>query len=1033
MATPRKLTVTDAHLAEALAGRAYLLFDGGMGTLVQAAGLHTVHEVPDLLNLTHPDEITAIQRRYVEAGADCLTTNTFSANRLKLAGTGATVAEVYAAAAANARAAGARLVAGDVGPTGALLEPLGTLAFEEAYDIFAEQAHAAEAAGCDLIVVETMADLLEAKAAVLAAAEATALPVFATMTFGEDGRTFLGTTPAIAATTLSSLGASAVGLNCSLGPTELAPLVREMAPHNRALVMAQPNAGLPRIEAGETVFDVGPRDFAQAMEAVLDAGATIVGGCCGTTPDHIAALRAVLDRRIKVSAAEEAKELRAGTFRASHARYRPAFTVTSAQQMAALPSGEARIAVIGERINPTGKKKLKAALQAGDVDYLVAEAAAQQRAGADILDVNVGVPGLDEPALLSQVTRTLQSTVPLPLQLDSSDPAAIEAAARAYAGRPMVNSVNGKADNLAAVLPVVARYGCTVVGLTLDESGIPPTAEERLAIAERIVDAAEAHGIPREDVAIDCLVMAAATNQREVREILRAVALVKERLGVRTVLGVSNVSFGLPARPLVNSTFLAAAFGAGLDMPILNPLNARYRDTVATFRILNGQDAGCRAFLEDYANAQDPYEIAASGACVGGAPVGGNAAVPGYMGGNAAAPGRASGNMGANAAAPGRMGGNAAVPGYMGGNAAAPGQASGNMGANAAAPGRMGGNAVVPGYMGGNAVAPGQASGNMGANAAAPGRASGNMGANAAAPGRMGGNAAVPAPVGADLVAAGICPIPISDAFAAIPETVAALAEYVLEGRGAPVAATTEALLATYDGLVIINDIFVPILDVVGQKYDDGTFFLPQLMASAEAVKAGFDLIRDHNAAVSAPSATSPAGCDLSCPSAPGEDASREGGLTSSPAEGSAVSAGSSSVGGGLGRPHFGASERSIIVATVQGDIHDIGKNIVKMLLENYGFSVIDLGRDVAPETVVDAARESGARLIGLSALMTTTVGAMERTIKLVHEQLPGVAVMVGGAVITQEFADQISADFYAKDAAASTRIASAFFEGDPS
>ncbi len=971
MATPRKLTVTDAHLAEALAGRAYLLFDGGMGTLVQAAGLHTVHEVPDLLNLTHPDDIAAIQRRYVEAGADCLTTNTFSANRLKLAGTGATVTEVYAAAAANARAAGARLVAGDIGPTGALLEPLGTLTFEEAYDIFAEQARAAEAAGCDLIVVETMADLLEAKAAVLAAAETTALPVFATMTFGEDGRTFLGTTPAIAATTLSSLGASAVGLNCSLGPIELAPLVSEMAPHNRALVMAQPNAGLPRIEAGETVFDVGPQDFAQAMEAILDAGATIVGGCCGTTPDHIAALRAVLDRRVSVSAAEEAKESHAGTPRAPHARYRPAFTVTSAQQMVALPSGEARIAVIGERINPTGKKKLKAALQAGDVDYLVAEAAAQQRAGADILDVNVGVPGLDEPALLSQVTRTLQSTVPLPLQLDSSDPAAIEAAARAYAGRPMVNSVNGKADNLAAVLPVVARYGCTVVGLTLDESGIPPTAEERLAIAERIVDAAEAHGIPREDVAIDCLVMAAATNQREVREILRAVALVKERLGVRTVLGVSNVSFGLPARPLVNSTFLAAAFGAGLDMPILNPLNARYRDTVATFRILNGQDVGCRAFLEDYANAQDPYEIAASGACVGGA--------PGNMGGSAAVPGK----VGENAAAPGQTGGSVAVPGRVGGNAAAPGQARGNVGGNAAVPGQMGGSAAAPGLLGEGLVA---------------------------------------------------CPIPISDTFAAIPETVAALAEYVLEGRGAPVAATTEALLATYDGLAIINDIFVPILDVVGQKYDDGTFFLPHLMASAEAVKAGFDLIRDHNAAASASPATSPAGGDFSCASSSGKDAAWEGGRAAAPTEGSAVSMGSSSVGGDSGRPsRSSAGERSIIVATVQGDIHDIGKNIVKMLLENYGFSVIDLGRDVAPEAVVDAARESGVRLVGLSALMTTTVGAMERTIKLVHEQLPGVAVMVGGAVITQEFADQINADYYAKDAAASTRIASAFFEGDPS
>ena len=911
MATPRKLTVTDAHLAEALAGRAYLLFDGGMGTLVQAAGLHAVHAVPDLLNLTHPEAIVAIQRQYVEAGADCITTNTFSANRLKLASTDATVAEVYAAAAANARAAGAPLVAGDIGPTGALLEPLGTLTFDEAFDIFSEQACAAEAAGCDLIVVETMADLLEAKAAVLAAVESTTLPVFATMTFGEDGRTFLGTTPAIAATTLSALGASAVGLNCSLGPTELAPLVGELAPHDRALVMAQPNAGLPRIQDGETVFDVGPNEFAQAMEAILDAGATVVGGCCGTTPDHIAALCALIDARplpavasVSVPAhapvASSVAAVSAGSASSRIAwgeqsepkglsvpsvpnlRYCPAFTVTSAQQMVSLPAGEPRIAVIGERINPTGKKKLKAALQAGDVDYLVAEAAAQQRAGADILDVNVGVPGLDEPTLLSQVTRTLQATVPLPLQLDSSDPVAIEVAARAYAGRPMVNSVNGKADNLAAVLPVVARYGCTVVGLTLDENGIPPTAEERLAIAERIVAAAEAHGIPREDVAIDCLVMAAATNQDEVREILRAVALVKERLGVRTVLGVSNVSFGLPARPLVNSTFLAAAFGAGLDMPILNPLNARYRDTVATFRILNGQDAGCRAFLEAYANTADPYEVAAGISTAG--VVGGSIPVGGDLG---------------------RPSSSKATPLEEGG--------------------------------------------------------------------------ASPAPT--EGVPAG-CPIPITETFADAADVVSHLAECVLEGRGTPVAAATEQLLETHDGLAVINDIFVPVLDVVGQKYDEGVFFLPQLMASAEAAKAGFDLIRDHTqAAASAPGTTNAAG------------------------------------------------DRAIIVATVQGDIHDIGKNIVKMLLENYGFTVIDLGRDVAPEAVLAAARDTRARLIGLSALMTTTVGAMERTIQLIHEQLPGTAVMVGGAVITQEFADQIGADFYAKDAAASTRVASAFFD----
>lgn len=917
MATPRNLTVTSNYLAAVLEGRAYLLCDGGMGTLVQAAGLHTVHEVPDLLNLTHPQDIVAIQRRYVEAGADCLTTNTFSANRLKLKDAGATVAEVYAAAAALAREAGAPLVAGDIGPTGALLEPLGPLTFEEAYEVFAEQARAIEAAGCDVVLIETMADLLEAKAAVVAAVENTSLPVFATMTFGEDGRTFLGTTPAIAATTLSALGAQAVGLNCSLGPVELAPLVDQLAPAARSLVMAQPNAGLPRLQDGETVFDVGPEEFAQAMEAILDAGATVVGGCCGTTPDHIRALRAVLDGRPAPnpvvgapgssgeSPEEPEKEGGAsaadGMCSVPNPRYEAAFAVASAQRLVRLPQGQAAVAVIGERINPTGKKKLKAALQAGDVDYLVAEAAAQQRARADILDVNVGVPGLDEPALLTQVVRTLQATVPLPLQLDSSDPAAIEAAARIYAGRPLVNSVNGKAANLAAVLPVVARYGCTVVGLTLDENGIPPTAEERLAIARRIVEAAADYGIPREDVAIDCLVMAAATNQAEVREILRAVTLVKQELGVRTVLGVSNVSFGLPQRPLVNATFLAAAFGAGLDMPILNPLNARYRDTVDTFRVLNGQDEGCRYFLDTYAGVPDPYDASA----------------------------------GAAAEASGAAAGKAA---------------------------------------GGPAETPGIASVRAQAGA---------------------GVFAVPSDPAGTAAPAADCPVPVTDAFADVPDVVGALAAYALEGRGAPLAQVTAQLLETHDGLAIINDIFVPVLDVVGLKYDDGTFFLSQLMASAEAVKAGFDVIRARQDAADAVSGGSATG-------AHGE----RGGASSSLSD----------------------DGRAIVVATVEGDIHDIGKNIVKMLLENYGFPVIDLGRDVTPQAIVDAARASGARLIGLSALMTTTVGAMERTIQLVRQQLPQAAVMVGGAVITQEFADQIGADFYAKDAAESTRIATQFF-----
>ncbi|WP_165173862.1 homocysteine S-methyltransferase family protein, partial [Adlercreutzia sp. ZJ242] len=602
-----QLRIKDAHLKEVLEGRAFLVEDGAMGTMLQAAHLTDSGELPDLLNLTHPDAITGIQRAYVEAGAELVTTNTFGANALKLEGR-ATVAEVFAAAAENARAAGARYVAGDIGPSGALLEPLGTLSFEAAYDLFAEQVRAADAAGCDLIVIETMTDLREAKAAVLAAAEGCDLPVFVTMTFGEDGRTFLGTTPAVAAATLTSLGVAAMGVNCSLGPAELAGAVREIARFARCPVIAKPNAGLPHLIDGETAYDVDPADFARAMESLIAAGASIVGGCCGTSPAFVAELA-------KLAAGRKPAPRRA----------EEAFVVTSAQEAVVLPAGASQVAVIGERINPTGKSKLKEALRAGDYDYVVGEAVSQQHAGADILDVNAGLPDIDEPAVLRAVTETLQATVTTPLQIDSSDPAAVEAAVRGYAGKPLINSVNGKRASLAAVLPIAKRYGCALVGLTLDDEGIPPTAEGRLRVAERIVRAAEAAGVPRCDIAIDCLVMAAATNQAEIAQVLRAVTLVKERLGVRTVLGVSNVSFGMPQRNLLNATFLAAAFGAGLDMPIMNPLSARYRDTVAAFRVLNGQDAGAARFVGEYAQAGDPY--------AGDAAAGARAASPGSAAG----------------------------------------------------------------------------------------------------------------------------------------------------------------------------------------------------------------------------------------------------------------------------------------------------------------------------------------------------------------------------------------------------------------
>ena len=839
------LRIADAHLERVLRGQDFLVQDGAMGTLLQERGLTAHGELPDLLNLHDPDAVVDIHAGYVRAGAEMITTNTFGANVHKLEGR-ATVADVYRAAAANARAAGAPYVAGGLGPIGVLLEPLGTLPFEAAYQIFAEQVRAVVEAGCDIVLIETMTDLREAKAAVLAAKDFSDLPIFASMTFGEDGRTFLGTPPGVAAAVLSSLGAHVVGVNCSLGPKELEPVARELVRCARCPVVVRPNAGLPHVVEGRTVYDVEPAEFAAVMERIMEAGASVVGGCCGTNPAFTAELAALVAGRTPVPRTPPS-----------------AFTVTSAQEAVELSEGRANAVVIGERINPTGKPKLKAALRAGDYDYLVGEAVAQQEAGAAILDVNVGLPELDEPAVLAAAVGRLQATVTAPLQVDSSDPAAIEAAVRGYAGKPLVNSVNGKRENLDAVLPVVARYGCAVVGLMLDEDGIPPTAEGRLAVAERIVAAAEAHGIPRCDVAIDCLVMAAATNQDEVREILRAVRLVKEFLGVRTVLGVSNVSFGLPQRGLVNATFLAAALAAGLDLPILNPLNARCRDTVEAWRVLNGQDRGAAAYVERYAGAPDPYAVRGAYEAPGGV---------------------------------------------------------------------------------------------ADAGAAAP----------------EGGRSPVAGPDGA----AGM---PVPPALADAAEEVRAMERLILTGRATPMAAATERLLEGHDALDVIDGVFIPALDAVGERFERGEFFLPQLMASAEAVKAGFDVVRSRQ----------------------GEAAPTDDG-------------------------------KAIVLATVQGDIHDIGKNIVRMLLENYGYRVIDLGRDVAPERVVQAAREHGARLVGLSALMTTTVKAMEQTIALLHEQVPGTAVFVGGAVLTADYACEIGADYYGKDAAEAARIAERFFAAHP-
>lgn len=808
----------DDFLARVVAGEEYLVFDGAMGTMLQGAGL-AAGELPELLCLTEPDAITAIHRAYVEAGSQVVTTNTFGANARKL-GEAACVDEVFAAAVRCARASGARYVAADIGPTGALLQPLGTMSFSEAYDLFAEQVRAASRAGADIVLIETMADLLEMKAAVLAAKENCALPVFATMTFGEDGRTFLGTSPRIAAVTLSSLGVQALGVNCSLGPDELVPVVEAMAAVASCPVMVQANAGLPKVVEGRTVFEVGPAAYAEAASVLIDAGATIVGGCCGTAPAYIEGLAAIVAGR-----------------RPRPRSIRPVCGVTSANREVVLEGRD--VAVIGERINPTGKKRLKEALRTGNVDYILNEAIGQTEAGADILDVNAGLPELDEAAVLSDLVGRIQGVTGCPLQIDSSDPAAVEAAVRVYAGKPIINSVNGKRESIEAVLPIAKHYGCAVVGLTLDEGGIPPTAEERYLIAERIVNAAEEYGIPREDVFIDCLVMAAATNQAEVVEILRAITLVKERLGVRTVLGVSNVSFGLPLREVVNATFLSAAFAAGLDMPILNPSSARYREAVDSWRVLCGQDEGARHYVAEYA---------------------------------------------------GRMASSTAAVSQV----------------------------EAP-------VAPGQR-----------------------------GSACDEGPVS------------LEDE----------LKRCIVSGRRSQAAQMTRELLATHDAMEVIDAMLIPALDEVGEKFERGTFFLPQLMASAEAAKAGFDVIRE-----------------------------------ASPADAT-------------------ADKGALALATVKGDIHDIGKNIVRMLLENYGYRVYDLGRDVDPQNVVDCVLAHDLKLVGLSALMTTTVRGMEETIGLLREQAPDVEVFVGGAVLTEEYARMVGADYYAKDAAEAAKLCARVFEG---
>lgn len=806
--TKRTLRIKDEHLAHVLEGQEFLLFDGAMGTQLQERGMKA-GELPELLCLEDPDNVTAIHAAYVEAGAEAVTTNTFGANALKLAGK-ATVRQIFEAAVSCVRAAGARYVAADIGPTGALLEPMGTMKFEEAYGLFAEEAIAAEEAGADLFVIETMADLAEAKAALLAVKEHTQLPAFVTMTFGEDGRTFLGTTPEVAAVTLSSLGADAVGINCSLGPEDVAPLVLRMLPYLSCPCMVQANAGLPEVHDGVTTYGIDAEEFVSAMKPMVEAGVSIVGGCCGTAPDYIARERALIDG--------------IGTPR-PHA-LSPDFTVASSQELLSLAPGH--IAVIGERINPTGKKRMKEALRSGDFDYILTLAIEQERAGAQVLDVNVGLPEIDETKLLKRAVTDISGVTSLPLQVDSATASAVEAAVRSYPGKPLINSTNGREDMMEEMIPLAHHYGCALICLTLDEAGIPATAEGRLAVARKIYDRARKEGMPAQDLVFDCLAMAASTDQKAPGEILKSIRLVKEAMpGVLTVLGVSNISFGLPFRPLINATFLAAAFAAGLDLAIINPGQQRMHDVVSAWRVLSGEDEAARAYVEENAGRTE---------------------------------------------------------------------------------------------------------------AKGPAAAVGTPAASSAS------------------------------SAAATPEEAAL--QGVLDGRKAAVKAATEKLLEGHDAMYAINQVLIPALDEVGVRFEKGTFFLPQLMASAEAAKAGFDAIKASQPKDAVP------------------------------------------------------TKGKIALCTVRGDIHDIGKNIVKMLLENYGYEVLDVGRDVDPQAFCDVVVEHHVKLAGLSALMTTTVPAMGETIELLRKQAPWCKVVVGGAVLNPEYAKMVGADYYAKDAAETAKIA---------
>ena len=762
-------------------------FDGSMGTMLQSAGLEA-GELPELWNLTNKEKVLEIHNAYAQAGSEFITTNTFGANSLKFGN----FDEIIKAGVALAKSTGKR-VALDIGPTGKLLKPMGDLDFNDAVDIFAQMINAGKD-GADVVLIETMSDTYEIKAAVLAAKENCNLPVFVTMIFDEKGRLLTGADIKSAVTMLEGLGIDAIGFNCGLGPKQMLALVEEIRRWTELPIIVQPNAGLPESVNGKTVFNVSPEEFAMYMKKCAELGVSYLGGCCGTTPKHIEEMINAC-KEIPASIPEKKN-----------------FTLVSSYSET-VEIGTKPV-VIGERINPTGKKLFKEALRRNDIDYIIKEGVSQKEAGAHILDVNVGLPEIDEPEMMKSAVYNLQSVLSTPLQLDSSDPLALEAGLRIYNGKAMLNSVNGKEENMKEIFPLAKKYGAVVVCLCLDESGIPETAQGRIEIAKKIVKTAEQYGIEKKNLIIDALTMTISTDKNNARETLKAVKYIREEMGICTVLGVSNISFGLPKRDAINTAFFTLALQSGLSAGIINPKSEAMMNAYYSFNALAGLDDNCTEYIESVTDTKTQT---------------------------------------------------------------------------------------------------------------------------------------------------------------ASPEI--SLHTAIVKGLKDEATQCARALLESSEPLDVINGYIIPALDEVGAGFEENRIFLPQLLMSADSAKAAFDVIKERM-------------------------------ILSGQEE---------------------KSGNKIVIATVYGDIHDIGKNIVKVLLDNYGFDVIDLGKDVPEEEVLRAVEENGVKLVGLSALMTTTVPAMEKTIALLHEKTDA-KIFVGGAVLTPSYAKMINADWYAKDAMESVRIAKEFF-----